>query len=237
MSERTGARPGERYYAEDGRAICGAQLANKPVGTWCHRSPLKGRTRCAKHGGKAPLGKANPLYKTGKYSRYSAPHNLQGRMDRALADPEFMSLRPELAMIDAMLADRWERIESGSNEDQWEKAIQQFVKLRSAIASGNVQRMRSAIEEMQYILDTGNNEAQARKELIELIKNRKALAESMQNTVVKLNQTVTVEQTLHLLQRVIGVVEDTVTDRKQVGAVMRQVAALTEIQVPGASDG
>lgn len=222
------AKPGVAYFDQNGKPICGAQRNNQPYGTRCMARPVKGAIRCKKHGGEALRGPATPQYKDGRQSRYVGVHRLQQRADAALADPDFLSLRPELALIDAMLAERWETLEQGGNDDLWEVLEKQVMAFKGAMAAGDVRKMRSTISDIEHTVGKGNSEAQARKEVRELIKDRQRLAESMQKTIVNLKQTVTVQQTIELLQQVIMLIAETVSDRKEVSEVMRKIAALTE---------
>lgn len=222
------AKPGVAYFDKDGKAICGAQRSNQERGLRCHAKPLKGALRCKMHGGSTLRGPAQPSYKDGQTSRYVGLHRLQQRADAALADPDFLSLRPELALVDAMLADRWETLEQGGNDDLWETLDKQVMAFKGAMASGDVRKMRASISDIEHTVGKGNSEAMARKEIRELIKDRQRLAESMQKTLVNLKQTVTVQQTLELLQQVIMVVADTVSDRRETSEVMRKIAALTD---------
>lgn len=221
------AKRGVAYFNENGTPICGAQRQNKP-GVRCQAPPLKGSTRCKLHGGAAARGPALPHYKDGKHSRYFGEHRLQPKVMAALADPDFLSLRPELALVDAMLSERWEALEEGGNDDLWPILEKQVMSFKGAMAAGDVRKMRSTISDIEHTVSKGNSEVQARKEIRELIKDRQRLAESMQNTLIKLDQTVTVQQTIGLLQQVIEVVSETVTDRKEISTVMRKIAGLAD---------
>lgn len=216
------------YFNEKGTPICGAQRNNQPLGTRCQKAPVKGMLRCTKHGGKSLRGAAVPHYKDGRKSRYTGVHRLQERADAALADPEYLSMRPELALIDAMLAERWDTLEDGGNDDRWASLEKQFLDLRSAMESGDVRKTRSMLVVIEDVIEKGGAEALARQEIRELIKDRQRLAESMQKTMISLHQTVTVDQTIQMLQEVIHIVSGTVEDRKQVSEVMRKIMALTE---------
>lgn len=222
------AKRGVAYFNEDGKPICGAQRSGMP-GVRCQRLPMKGTLRCPKHGGKSLKGEVAPAYKDGRYlNRYNGAHRLQARMESALADPEYLSLRPELAMIDAMLSERWERLEEGGNDDLWNTLEKQFLQFKGAMASGDVRKMRSTISDIEHTVSLGSSEALARQEIRELIKDRQRLAESMQKTLISLKQTVTVEQTILMLQEVIHIVSGTVSDRKEVSEVMRKIVAVTQ---------
>lgn len=221
------AKPDVAYYNEKGKQICGAQRNNMP-GVRCQAPPLTGSLRCRKHGGTALKGPAAGAYKDGRSSRYVGIHRLQDRFESALTDTDYLSLRPELALIDAMLAERWETLEQGGNDDLWGILEKQFQDFKGAMASGDVRKMRATISDIEHTVSLGSSEALARQEIRDLIRDRQRLAESMQKTLINLKQTVTVEQTVQMLQQVIRIIGDTVDDRRQVSEVMRKIMALTQ---------
>ena len=65
---------------------------------------MRGRSVCLAHGGRTPRGAASPHFTTGRHSR-SLPGHLVATHERARADPTLLSLREELALVDAMIAD------------------------------------------------------------------------------------------------------------------------------------
>lgn len=86
------------------RRICGAKTrSGKP----CQKSPMEGRNRCRLHGGATPRGAFSPHFKHGKYSRY-LPHDVRQMYQRALSDPDMISVRDEIALIRAMITHRLE---------------------------------------------------------------------------------------------------------------------------------
>ena len=82
------------------KKICGAKTRK---GTPCLRAPMV-NGRCNLHGGKTPIGAALPQFKTGRYSKY-LPARLAERYHEAERDPELLSLRSELALVQARLAE------------------------------------------------------------------------------------------------------------------------------------
>lgn len=223
---------GKKYYDDTGRQICGSQLGGREDGVRCRQPPVRGAIRCRRHGGNAAIGPARSNYKDGRTSRYAGTHRLQSRYDRALADDDYMNMRPELAMIDAMLSERWELLEKGGNDDLWEVVQKQFIQLKGALAGGDVRKSRAVLTEMEYVIDQGNSERLARKEIRELIRDRTKLVSEMHKAMVQLRQVITVEQMLGMMSRVIGVVEANVSDRHEVAKVMREIQYLSELPEP-----
>jgi hypothetical protein len=229
--EWKGPKRNVAYFNPDGKQICGGRRLD-----WgqCQVEPVRGSLRCAKHTPKKDrIDKKDLIQVDGVWtSRYKAAHRLQERMEKSLQDPDFMSMRPELAMIDAMLADRWENLEKGGNDDLWEMMTKVYGQLKAAMAGGDVRKTRSVLVEMEAILNAGANEAAARKEIRDLIKDRQRMAEGMQKMVISMKQTVTIEQALMLVNSVLKVVEETVSDSHDRANALYKIAELTQIDDP-----
>lgn len=70
----------------------------------CKRHAKPGRTVCKIHGGDTPVGLAAPNFKTGRYSKY-LPTGLAERYIVARTDPELLSLRDEIGLVDTRISE------------------------------------------------------------------------------------------------------------------------------------
>ena len=77
---------------------------SKRTGERCGAHAVTGRAVCHHHGGKTPAGVASPHFRHGRHSR-RLPTRLAARIAEAGADPEWGSLRAEVALLDARIAD------------------------------------------------------------------------------------------------------------------------------------
>lgn len=84
--------------SEQNPHVCGAKTRS---GGTCKRAPMT-NGRCNLHGGKTPNGIALPQTKTGRYSKY-LPTELLDNYQAALADSELLSVRDEIALVDAKI--------------------------------------------------------------------------------------------------------------------------------------
>src|SRR5579863_9488305 len=82
---------------------------SKRSGSRCRKWAMRGHTVCRNHGALSPRGVASPAFKTGRYSR-SLPARLVGRYQEAVADPELLSLRDDLALIDSRTSALLQRV-------------------------------------------------------------------------------------------------------------------------------
>jgi hypothetical protein len=79
------------------QTMCGAKTRN---GRRCRKPCVFGRTRCRNHGGASPIGIASPHWKHGRLSKHLPGHLLQAASE-AHADSSLLSLRSEIAVLDA----------------------------------------------------------------------------------------------------------------------------------------
>src|SRR4051812_22336527 len=84
---------------------CGARTR---AGHPC-RQPGMANARCRMHGGKTPRGLASPNLVHGRYSK-DLPTRLLTRFEEALTDRELLSLRQDVALLDAMLTSKLSQI-------------------------------------------------------------------------------------------------------------------------------
>jgi len=93
------------------------------------------------HGGKTPVGRASRNFKHGRYSKF-LPRDLQQRITAGLRDETLVSMRNELAVLDARAADLFAQCADG---DIPAKVWQQWaglVELRRKLADVELRRER-----------------------------------------------------------------------------------------------
>lgn len=207
------------------KKLCGAKT--KSGGT-C-KQPAKANGRCRYHFGNMPVGPAHPRYKHGRYSKIKMPEGLKQRYYAAMSDPEYLSMRSELAILDGMLSERLETMEEGGAGDLWKSARKTYALLDSAITSADLPGIRSAMFDLKDIINAGASEHAARTELRDLIKERKQLTESITKQMVSMRQVVTVEQSMALVARLIDMIESGVSDRKERAVLLGGIVEVAQL--------
>lgn len=96
--------------------------------------------RCRIHGGATPGGFASPHFKTGRYSKV-LPAALRDRYEQARGDEDLLSLRDELALVDARIG---EVLQGKLDDTRWSEAL------------GLIERRRKLAESEQRRLATLN---------------------------------------------------------------------------------
>lgn len=209
------------------KVLCGAK---KRDGTPC-KQPAMPNGRCKMHGGKSLTGMANPAFKTGRYSKHIPPRMRQ-RYTEALDDPDLISLRGDLALVEARLVDVLARVDTGESGDRWrllKAAWDQFARARSG---GDLDEMGATLAEVEKAITKGVQDYAAWTEVRSLLDQRTRLAEAERKRLEAAHQTVTVSQMMTFL----GVLQDSISrhvaDRKAVAAIGADIMRLIDAQPP-----
>ena len=83
----------------------------KQTGKRCKRSPTPGREVCRLHGGATPRGIDSPHFKHGRYSK-AMPDRLIEKYETARNDPDLITMRDDIALIDTRIMDQLELAEA-----------------------------------------------------------------------------------------------------------------------------
>lgn len=141
---------GHPHESHDDTITRQCEATSKRSGRRCRKHAMRGRNVCLVHGGKTPRGPASPHFKTGRYSR-SLPGHLLATYERALSDPRLLSLRDELALTDAMLAETLSQLDDdtpATNERRIWREVRKLIDQRRRLVEAEVKHIVLAREMM-----------------------------------------------------------------------------------------
>jgi hypothetical protein len=127
--------------------------------------------RCRMHGGKSLAGPANPAWKHGRHWQV-LPLQLRERFERALGDPELLSMTPEIAAMDARVSQLMERLSTGESGKAWRKLQEAWVDYADAKAEGDVERRDEAYARREHLITRGAADEEVWTELTALWRDR-----------------------------------------------------------------
>jgi hypothetical protein len=87
----------------------------------CRHHATPGREVCRHHGGRSLLGPASPSLRTGQFSKF-LPSRMAADFERAVHDPALVTLRKEIATVDARIIDILKRVDTGEAGAIWVQA-------------------------------------------------------------------------------------------------------------------
>jgi hypothetical protein len=196
---------------------CGAK--NKQSEGTCENWAVRGRTRCRMHGGKSLVGTACPHYRAGRYSAY-VPERLRERYEQAEGDTELLSLRGEVALVDARLAELLSRVHTGESGQLWADLKRAHQEFTAAKRGKDVARMQVTLTRVEYLIDSAVQDHQAWAEIGALIEQRRKLTESEAKRQRELQQMLTTEEALAMIRRLIDILTVHIPDRKILSAII-----------------
>jgi hypothetical protein len=166
---------------------------SKRSGQQCQKAAMHGRTVCYHHGGKSLVGAASGTYKHGKYSKVLSTR-LAARYTESLVNPELLSLKNDLAVCEARVADLLQWVDSGESGQLWQRlrAVQEG--FSQALAVRDVAQMRRQYTALERLIEAGSADTAAWQEIQALWDTRCRLTLTEVKVLQTAQQMVTAEQ-------------------------------------------
>lgn len=148
VCRKRGTQKDGRCQDHEGKPrVCGARTRTPlPDGGqgYCTQTQLLIGQRCKLHGGKSPTGPDSKPYTTGRWSKY-LPEGIIQRFQEALADPQLMQIRQDMALLDALVTARTDRLKARKGPqnltERDERRIAHLVDQRRRLADSEARRM------------------------------------------------------------------------------------------------
>lgn len=219
------------------------QADSQGTGERCQKNVIQGSLYCKAHSGGAAkqTGLASPNFKHGKHSggspqqrtmagktRWAAsvPARLITHFERSLADQDVLSLKPELALIDAMLGEQIEGLDQDGYPALFERLAGLVKDLNDAEESNNSAAMAKAIVAIKKAVLHGNKQAEKRTEIRELIRERKSLAESERKHQIEQGLMVSTLDMATVFGIIIGIIQRNVSNEKEQATIFGEMERL-----------
>jgi len=203
---------------------------SKRSGERCKNNAMVGKTVCHIHGGKSLSGPASGTFKTGRYSKF-LPARLADRYQEARSDEELLSLREEVALIDARMADLLGQVNTGEAGEHWRKLndLYQFI-LRAGRAK-DTEGLNTGLTRMGSVLREASGSYDIWDEVGKLMEQRRRLVESERRRYVEMQQVITADRAMLLISALVDIVRQHVDDRGILAAIAVDVGKLITVDV------
>lgn len=202
-------------FDADGKQICGARTAKGP----CKRPPGKnGTDRCHIHGDRSLSGAANPAYIDGRSSR-KLPKGYHEHYLDALNNPQYLSMREDIALLEARLRVILEQADPESTERTLRTARDLFRKATIATNAKNMTKARECMAELELVLNAGVDQASLWQDAIDVIEQKRKLGESERKLLMDAQSVVTADQFASYNQQITDILMSEIHDR----TVLRRV--------------
>jgi len=209
------------------KKLCGAKTRQ---GGPCQVAPMP-NGRCYRHGGATPSGLASPHFRHGRFSR-DVPTRLMSRYEQALADPELLSVRSDVAVLQALINEKLAKLEGPESEPAWERLQNQMVTFASAWKSDKTTPSENdaAIVAMLKTLQEGVGEMAVLNEIRSLMQQRAKLAHQEHDRLVDLQQYMTVERVMLIAAALADIVKRHVPSQDTLRAIHADFVRVLEGQ-------
>lgn len=205
------------------------------AGLPCGKRAMVGRDFCRNHGGRALAGPDHPNLRHGRYSKY-LPERLAERAAVAASDPNLVSLRDELALLDALTQEALGQMDAGGGAALWYDLQRHWRTFERAMASGDLQAMRAAVAEVSEVISRGVKDASALSTVRGLIQDRRRVARDEVQRERALEQHLTAAQAMLLAEALAGAALQFIRDPGDRAAFAADVGRLVGLG-PGAANG
>jgi hypothetical protein len=209
---------------QDERRLCDATA--KRTGKTCRAIAVTGSSKCRMHGGVTPFGPASPHFRTGRYSRF-LPARLVARYREGELDPELLSLRQEIALVDACLTDLLARVDTGESGRLWDGLTKAFHTYRQARANRQLDTMRTALEEIESWLARGTVDHLAWAEISEKLEQRRKLCESEAKRLIAMKAVLNQQEALLLMGAITDIITRNVPDKRVLAQIVVELQQIT----------
>jgi hypothetical protein len=188
--------------------------------------------RCEVHGGKTPIGIASPNLRTGRYSK-SLPARLSQDYEQALADPDLLSIREDVALLDSRLADVLAAASNHEAGELWANLKAALKEYDGARGKDIEQKRSDALANIRWLINEGYQEWQAWRDIRALLQERKSLVESERDRLKQMQLMITTERANVLLGAIAGIIRTHVTDRTALTGIAADMRRLVSAEPRG----
>lgn len=205
---------------------CGAKTRNA---TPCSSRAIMANGRCRMHGGSTPSGLALPQTIHGRHSRY-LPTRLISRYEEAVADPELLTLKDDIALIDTRLSEVINALNTGESKQAWEVLAYGWGAFADGWKDMAPDDMEASVERISGVIKNGLAESYVWNEIRALVKERADLVSNERKRLVELQQYVTTEKALLFVHAVMASVKKHVPDQAALAAIAADLHALSDVR-------
>lgn len=194
---------------DEAREVCGAKTQG---GTKCQKPPRPGRNRCHLHGGATLRGPASPSWKHGRYSK-NLPASMVEDFRAAYQDPEYMSLRNQIAMNEALEAEAVRGLATLESEEGW-RALQSLTTLLTDAAVDNdIEEVLKVAGRIDEVVDKGVKRLSQKRELKRIQEHGRKLKATQSQMLKDRETSIPVERAVALIAFIIHLLRDRVEER------------------------
>lgn len=212
-------------YDENNKLVCGAW--NHRRRKYCKGIPIPGKNRCYFHGGETPRGIQASRYKSGDYSR-DMTEQLAKRFREAIADTELLSLRKDVALIDASIGERLSAMHEGEAAELWIRGKKTYKELLAALKRQDDLESTRLMSELGSILGHGYDNTLAMREVHKKQDLKRKIIDSERKRMMDMRQMVSIEELMLVVGALVDSLKKHVHDPQALSLVSNDLRKLLQ---------
>jgi hypothetical protein len=179
-----------------------------------------------------PRGIASPHWKGKGRSRYpDLPVHLLDSYQQAMSDPDLLSLKSEISVVDARINDLMGKVTTEGGGGFVLKAEQILDAFIEAQVRGDVEGMKLYLSKLDGHIRQGKADWGMWGEITDLFKLRATLTANERKRLVDAQLMIDARQAMALLAAITAIIRENVQDRTTLSAIAGGIARLTNYQL------
>lgn len=173
-------------------------------GERCRLPVIPGKNVCYYHGGMTPSGVASGKMTHGGRSKFKdiVPVRYQNALDAALNDPELLSLREDVAMIEIRQREVFSRLNTGEAGSLWRRLQQVNAQLNTALQNRDIPLLQSSLRELTDLTQRGAEEGTIWQEYLSLTTQKAKIVASERRAEEAKNTSMKVDMLSYIFARI-----------------------------------
>jgi hypothetical protein len=159
---------------------------------------------------------------------------MAAKYQEALRDPDFLSLKDELAAIDARLADLFARVDTGESGEIWQTLHKEWAQFLLMRTLGDIPKMHVSVAKLDALFARQLIDSAAWAEIAEKIEARRRLVDTEQKRLVTSQQVLNQTEAMVYMGAITDVITRNVTDKQvlsQMLVELQQIMVRDQIPV------
>ena len=199
---------------------------SKQSGERCKKDAVQGFTVCHIHGGKTPVGIASTAFKHGRLSKHLPSELLEAYQD-SQDDPELLSVRQEIMLMDALLVANLKKLDSNESGAAWSAIRKSVEHMQEAFTNENYGKCIILMQAMMDVIDARLLHYATESEIRSKIDQRRKLVETEQKILYNETRSLTAEQAMLMVSALLSSIKQNVKDANTLNAIQAEFIRIT----------
>ena len=219
-------------HVRDGRPFCALGGGKRKDGWPCESQyTISPSGRCRKHGGSVKRGAEHHCFVHGRASGLykNLPKRFRAAYMASLKDDDLLSMRADIAVSDARMAELADRLDTGESGSRWGQISVLAASLLEEAAEDDPKpdRFKSLALQLNQLCTAQTADDQSWRELKSTSQHRGKLVDTERQRLKDLHAYMTAEECLAIVARIADSIVRHVDDKRALSAILTEIQAAT----------